>query len=681
MKQKTIFYLLLFIITNSFVNAQNLVPNPSFENVTSIQCDLVNYYGGPGGDFDNKMNNWYRGSKGSSDIWTTLNNSDCTNHSPHPIGPYSYRGHQYPRNGDNFVGFYTNESFEYTYREYVSVQLTSPLISNKFYKIKYFVSLADYEYYRKATNVDAYFSINNPAFYSTHPDSSRLNYNPQIRSYDFISDTVNWVEISGVFSPTDTMNYLTIGNFFDNQNTNFEDGEGYTSYSYYFLDDVSVEEVDIWVTGDTTICLGDTATLFANGNDTVAWAISSDTNVFFSTDTIINVMPTQDMVYWLYGPRDTVPFRLFVDTTSLNLGLDSVICSGDTISLIANYHGFTNLWSDSSTDTSLLVNEAGTYWLVATNGSCTRTDTINIDVNYEPIFSLGNDTTICDSTSIILDASLLHSSYLWNTDSTTAFIEVDTAGYYWVDVTTNYCTNRDSIYINTLNTPSVFLGNDTSLCQGDTLILNAYYNNATYLWENYLTTDSIFTVTYADKYIVNVSNDCGTTSDEIIVGYSNISVNLGSDTSIYYTQALLLDAGTASSYLWNDSTTNQTLALSFGSHDQGVYNYWVVVTDSIGCTATDTIVVTVLFGTDINSKTLQNIRIYPNPADKYLVVDNLPNEPVSLKLISLEGRVVLTANSDGEKKYSFNISDLPKGIYLLNVILQNSTLNLQVILK
>ncbi len=64
--------------------------------------------------------------------------------------------------------------------------------------------------------------------------------------------------------------------------------------------------------------------------------------------------------------------------------------------------------------------------------------------------------------------------------------------------------------------PNVFLGNDTTILQGDYLMLDAENPGCTYLWSTGETTRVIW-VNTAGLYRVDVSDACGTVSDEIMV--------------------------------------------------------------------------------------------------------------------------------------------------------------------
>ncbi len=60
------------------------------------------------------------------------------------------------------------------------------------------------------------------------------------------------------------------------------------------------------------------------------------------------------------------------------------------------------------------------------------------------------------------------------------------------------------------------------------------------------------------------------------------TVNLGSDQTVCAGTTVNLDAGTAVSYLWNDTTTNQTLNALYPGQ------YWVSIVGANGCSAADT---------------------------------------------------------------------------------------------
>jgi hypothetical protein len=64
--------------------------------------------------------------------------------------------------------------------------------------------------------------------------------------------------------------------------------------------------------------------------------------------------------------------------------------------------------------------------------------TLPVEVFYEPEVDLGNDTSIYQGQSIVLDAGNPGSEYNWSTGATTQTITVDVSGTYAVTVE-NYC--------------------------------------------------------------------------------------------------------------------------------------------------------------------------------------------------------------------------------------------------
>ncbi len=86
--------------------------------------------------------------------------------------------------------------------------------------------------------------------------------------------------------------------------------------------------------------------------------------------------------------------------------------------------------------------------LTAEINGITQTVTKPVDILMNDLMvDLGNDTTICVDEILTLDAGM-GESFVWNTGDSTQTIDVDTAGTYWVEVTsTTGCTGFDDIEI------------------------------------------------------------------------------------------------------------------------------------------------------------------------------------------------------------------------------------------
>lgn len=123
---------------------------------------------------------------------------------------------------------------------------------------------------------------------------------------------------------------------------------------------------------------------------------------------------------------------------------------------------------------------------------------------------LGNDTTLCAGSSLIIGTQVVNSTYLWQDNSIADTLLVNQSGHYWLEVDSGCSISRDSIYIDYVNFPIVDLGNDSVLCQGESLILDATTTNATYSWQNNSLSPTL-SVSQNGVYWTEVSvNNCST---------------------------------------------------------------------------------------------------------------------------------------------------------------------------
>jgi gliding motility-associated-like protein len=322
---------------------------------------------------------------------------------------------------------------------------------------------------------------------------------------------------------------------------------------------------------DTTLCQGEALTLDATiANATYLWQDNS-------TNPTFNV--TQQGTYWVQVTNncgttaDSINVS-FNPIPSVNMGNDTTLCQGEALTLDATIANATYLWQDNSTNPTFNVTQQGTYWVQVTDHCGTTADSINVSFNPIPSVNMGNDTTLCQGEALTLDATIANATYLWQDNSTNPTFNVTQQGTYWVQVTNNCGTTADSINVSFNPIPSVNMGNDTTLCQGEALTLDATIANATYLWQDN-STNPTFNVTQQGTYWVQVTNNCGTTTDTINISLNPIpTVNLGKDTTLCQGETLTLDATTTNAtYLWQDNSTNPT----FNVTQQGTY--WVQISN------------------------------------------------------------------------------------------------------
>ncbi|MEO1258371.1 MAG: gliding motility-associated C-terminal domain-containing protein [Bacteroidota bacterium] len=109
-----------------------------------------------------------------------------------------------------------------------------------------------------------------------------------------------------------------------------------------------------------------------------------------------------------------------------------------------------------------------------------------INTSNAAILNLGDDLFFCETQSVTLDASNDFTTYLWNTGETTAQVTVATAGTYTVEVTDNCgLVQTDEITVNFSGANPVDLGEDFTVCAGESVLLDAG-NYASYQWSENL---------------------------------------------------------------------------------------------------------------------------------------------------------------------------------------------------
>lgn len=213
----------------SFLNcySQNLVLNPSFENYSSCPA-------GPGDIL--KAQNWKSASLASPDYYNQCAPAlMCV--------PNNYFGNQVPRTGQAYTGIFLYIPINNDYREYIEASLTSTLIANECYHFEMFVSLVESASFY-TDDIGVYFS--NSFLLSTN--TLVINQIPQITNQPGnYFNTSMWTRVAGDYIATGGENYITIGNFKNNSNTNnvFIQNNGGYRHIYCYIDDVSLTSCNV----------------------------------------------------------------------------------------------------------------------------------------------------------------------------------------------------------------------------------------------------------------------------------------------------------------------------------------------------------------------------------------------------------------------------------------------------
>jgi hypothetical protein len=133
------------------------------------------------------------------------------------------------------------------------------------------------------------------------------------------------------------------------------------------------------------------------------------------------------------------------------------------------------------------------------------------------------------------------------------------------------------------------LGPDTSVCPSGPITLNAPLGGSSYIWSTADTTQSLSTA-IPGVYSVTVTTGGCDAADTILLGLGVASSpGLRTDTAICPDTSVVLHSDPGmSSYLWSTGDVTSAITASTGAA------YSVTVTDSSGCTAADTMVLSVI---------------------------------------------------------------------------------------
>ena len=419
------------------------------------------------------------------------------------------------------------------------------------------------------------------------------------------------------------------------------------------------------------VCHGDSISLWASPNASYHWSNGDTTQTIYVTESgTYNV----SVINYITGCEVASANKIITvyPLPYLNLGPDTSICDGDVLVLDAGIGLVTYKWNDSlSTSQDFYVHNTGLYYVeIKDTNNCRNYDTINVIVNLNPVVNLGNDTSFCGNV-YFLDAGSGFVSYHWNDGlSNNQILQINHAGTYYVLATdSNHCKAADTIEVNIMHVPFLYLGNDMSVC-GNSITLDAGADFTTYIWNNGMASTRYFTITQSGTYhvVASDSNNC-VVSDTI-----NISLNavpplfLGNNYIIGNHQLIYLDAGSGfNQYYWNDGSTGQTLQVNTTDLGEGVFTFWVNIMDNNGCFNSDTIIITVDYSSSIyNPENANAQNIFPNPFHEKATItlnNAVANTALQLNVYDALGRNIPFDVSLNSNKIIVNASNQKSGVY------------------
>ena len=351
--------------------------------------------------------------------------------------------------------------------------------------------------------------------------------------------------------------------------------------------------------GATTFCQGGTVTLtgstgyqsymWSNGSTTSSIAVA-DSNTYTLTVSSANGCSGSTAINIDVNP---LPTATVVSATG-----DYDFCDGSSLTLEAPTGASGYQWyKDGSaitggTSSTLSATSSGSYAVEVTSsdGCSSLSSSQSVTKNALPTAAISNASALsfCDGGSVTLSAPS-GMSYAWSTGATTQSITQSSSGQIGLTITdANGCSSMATpVTVNVYSVPSMTVtsASSTSICQGQSVTLQASGGFSSYAWSNGATNQNLIATTAGNYTVTGTTSDgCTATSvaQSVVVNANPVATVTNSGSSVLCSgQSTTLTAPSGmSSYLWSDGSTTQSISASTAG------NYTVTVTNAGGCSAT-----------------------------------------------------------------------------------------------
>jgi hypothetical protein len=481
-----------------------------------------------------------------------------------------------------------------------------------------------------------------------------------------------------------------------------------TAYDYYVRAVCGANDTSLWspVTNFTTACVAPTivsktdsfgcgpgavvlkATASTGGS--IKWysALTGGTALFtgnvYTTPSI--AATTTYYIAAAAGTCESTPRQAVIASVRpipvVNIGNDTTICPGITYTMNAGNAGATYLWNTNATTQSITANTAGNYSVLVSLNGCNNSDARVITAGIVPQNNLAATLDLCEGDVATLNAGNSGSSFLWTPGgATTQTVNITTGGIKSVAIkSTTGCIINSSTNVTLRPLPVINLGNDTSICEGASITLDAGNPSNSYAWTPGGATTQTILASDSGTYEVTVTTafNCESTDERHIAYLPSPRVEGFNFIPLFYedlgkVKFTALNPTSVTSYLWDFGDGSATSTLVSPTHTYpatGSYTAKLKVFN--GCSEYETsllINVDLITGIVTLDKDEANIVLYPNPSSNVLTIDN---RSVNLKLQEVTifntlGAVVYKGKLSGNRE-QVQVSQLASGIYSMRIL-------------
>jgi gliding motility-associated-like protein len=355
---------------------------------------------------------------------------------------------------------------------------------------------------------------------------------------------------------------------------------------------------------NVAVCPGTPVTLNATGAPTLTWETGTVNGGTY--------LPINNITLTVVGidnngcvNQDSMDITIYPGAL-VNAGPNLNVCLGSSVTITvtgSNTYQWNNGITNGQTFTPTLGSTTYTVTGTSLNG-CTNVDSMVLTVFSNPGISAGLDQIVCqgDSTQLLGQGAV---SYQWSggVSNGSYFTPLSTGLWSVTGLDANGCIGYDTMQI-IVPQPVVFAGNDTSICPGFSIPLNAV-GTATYTWStgtnngsNYIPLSSeIISVIGLD------TNLCLAYDTLIVTVFQAPVVDAGPDIQVCSGASVTISGSGAVTYVWNNGLINGNT----WTPPVGIVTYLVTGTDANGCIDTSNMVLTVWANPVVNAGVDQSI--------------------------------------------------------------------------
>lgn len=352
--------------------------------------------------------------------------------------------------------------------------------------------------------------------------------------------------------------------------------------------------------GNASLVPGSAFTVVPGTNSAwVAAQISFDqSQVPVGTTSFLTTTATSNELFHLGiingGASSGCRYGYFSDFSSTNLGGNRVVCAQDSVELDAGPNKDSYLWSTGDITQTITVFEEGVYWVNTVKDGCAASDTVTV-ARDNTIINLGNDTTLCDSQTLLLSAGPGYTSYQWSVGGSDSTLLVNSANTIAVEVSSFAgCVFRDTIVVEYQIAPSqLTIDGSGNLCEGDDLSLTANGASGDVTWigpNNFtasgseLTIESIQQLQAGQYQVSQTVGECPSIPATISISITELpQPEISGDTLLCEGELSNLTAGGGpfDAFIWSTGETTQSI--------ESVAGQVILTATTDGCSASDTV--------------------------------------------------------------------------------------------